>query len=164
MSGIFKSLEISSMGMTVQRQKMDAVSQNIANIDTSRTADGGPYKRKRVIVSEATGATKFQAVMKQAHGKLNTTHANHISGKTARNSFGAELPTVEGREISDPEASSKIIYDPSHPEANAEGYVEMPDIEIINEMVDMISANRAYEANIAAVSSAKRMINEAMEI
>lgn len=163
MSGIFKALEISASGMTVQRQKMDAVSQNIANVDTSRTKDGGPYKRVRITVSEITNKRSFSSAMKRAHGKLAKTNSKHIDGMTISGNR-AETPQVSGKSVVDPGSSTKLIYEPSHPDANPEGYVEMPDIEIINEMVDMISANRAYEANIAAISSAKRMISEAMEI
>ncbi len=163
MSGIFKALEISASGMTVQRQKMDAVSQNIANVDTSRTKDGGPYKRVRITVSETTNKQSFSSAMKRAHGKLIKTNSKHIDGKT-RIGNRTETPQVTGESIVDPASSSKLVYEPGHPDADEKGYVQMPDIEIINEMVDMISANRAYEANIAAVSSAKRMISEAMEI
>lgn len=163
MSGIFRALEISSSGMTVQRQKMDAVSENIANVDTSRTEKGGPYQRRRIVVSETTERPSFSSAMKRAHGKLVRTHSKHIDGIT-RSGNRQETPQVEGKNIVDAASSFKLIFDPSHPEANEEGYVQMPDIEIINEMVDMISANRAYEANIAAISTAKRMINEAMEI
>ena len=163
MSGIFRALEISSSGMTVQRQKMDAVSENIANVDTSRTEKGGPYQRRRIVVSETTERPSFSSAMKRAHGKLTRTHSKHIEGMT-RSGNRQETPQVEGKNIVDAASSFKLIFDPSHPEANEEGYVQMPDIEIINEMVDMISANRAYEANIAVISTAKRMINEAMEI
>ena len=163
MSGIFKALEISASGMSVQRQKMDAVSQNIANVDTARTEDGGPYKRRRIVVSETSAKPSFSTAMKRAHGKLYKTNSKHIDGMTRSGNRG-ETPQVEAKSIVDPASSWKLIYEPSHPDANEEGYVQMPDIEIINEMVDMISANRAYEANIAAVSAAKRMINEAMEI
>ena len=163
MSGIFRALEISSSGMTVQRQKMDAVSENIANVDTSRTEKGGPYQRRRIVVSETTERPSFSSAMKRAHGKRARTHSKHIEGMT-RSGNRQETPQVEGKNIVDAASSFKLIFDPSHPEANQEGYVQMPDIEIINEMVDMISANRAYEANIAAISAAKRMINEAMEI
>lgn len=163
MSGIFKALEISASGMSVQRQKMDAVSQNIANVDTSRTEDGGPYMRRRIVVSETTDRPSFASAMKRAHGKLVKTNSKHIDGMTQSGNRGG-IPQVRAESIVDPASTTKLLYEPSHPDANEEGYVEMPDIEIINEMVDMISANRAYEANIAAVSAAKRMINEAMEI
>ena len=132
-------------------------------MDTSRTEKGGPFQRRRIVVSETTVKPSFSSAMKRAHGKLSKTHSKHIDGMT-RSGNKQETPQVAGENIADPASSFKLVFDPSHPEANEEGYVQMPDIEIINEMVDMISANRAYEANIAAVSTAKRMINEAMEI
>ena len=80
MSGIFSAIEISSSGMSVQRKKMDVVAQNIANVDTAKTPEGTPYRRKRAIVSEGDLGGSFQSQMKQAHGKLSKTHANHLSG------------------------------------------------------------------------------------
>jgi len=164
MSGIFKAIDVASAGMTVQRQKMDVVSENIANIDTSRTAKGGPYRRQRVLVSEADTKPSFRSAMSNAHNKLVRTNSRHIRGRIQSLSRSPEPDGVTGKEISDPESSFKLIYDPSHPDADSEGYVKMPDIEMINEMVDMIAANRAYEANISTISSSKRMLNEALDI
>lgn len=164
MAGIFSAIEISASGMTVQRKKMDAVAQNIANVDTARTPEGTPYRRRRVIVSEGNSGSSFQASMTRAHNKLFKTHANHISGVARSLSNGPALSPASAEEVIDPASGFRQVYDPSHPEANDEGYVELPDIEIINEMVDMIAANRAYEANIAVVTSSKRMINETLDI
>ncbi len=164
MSGIFKAIDVASTGMTVQRQKMDVVSENIANIDTSRTAEGGPYQRQRVIVSEADPRAKFSEAMNTAHNKLSRTNSRHLKGQALSMNDAKDTNKVSGREISDPDSSFKLVFDPSHPDADSDGYVQMPDIEMINEMVDMIAANRAYEANIATISSSKQMLNEALDI
>jgi len=164
MSGIFKAIDVAATGMTVQRQKMDVVSENIANIDTSRTAEGGPYRRQRVLVSETDAKPSFGRAMSAAHDKLARTNPRHIKGRIHSLSRSTEPDSVSGEEIRDPESSFKLVYDPSHPDADSEGYVKMPDIEMINEMVDMIAANRAYEANISTISSSKRMLNEALDI
>lgn len=167
MSGIFRSIDISASGMSVQRRKMDAVSENIANIDTARTAKGGPYRRQRVMVSEAKGGSfdsQLQASLTNRHGKLARTNSRHMQGMSIGSEVEPRGIMAQGTQIDDPDSSTKLVYDPSHPEANEDGFVEMPDIEIINEMVDMIAANRAYEANISAVSASKRMLDEAMNI
>jgi flagellar basal-body rod protein FlgC len=164
MSGIFKAIDVASTGMTVQRQKMDVVSENIANIDTSRTSEGGPYRRQKVVVSEANSRPSFSRAMSSAHDKLTRTNPLHIKGQIRAMNDAPDMNKVSGKEIRDPESSFKLVYDPSHPDADNDGYVQMPDIEMINEMVDMIAANRAYEANIATVSASKQMLNEALDI
>ncbi len=164
MSGIFKAIDVASTGMTVQRQKMDVVSENIANIDTSRTPEGGPYRRQKVVVSETKSSPSFGSLMSNAHNKLTRTNSRHIQGQTRTVNNSSAANKVSGEEIKDPQSSFKMVYDPSHPDADSDGYVQMPDIEMINEMVDMIAANRAYEANISTISASKRMLNEAIDI
>ncbi|HSH00508.1 MAG TPA: flagellar basal body rod protein FlgC [candidate division Zixibacteria bacterium] len=164
MSGIFTALEISSSGMTAQRKKMDAVAENIANVDTTRTPEGGAYRRKRALVSEIEDKPNFQSALRRANGKLAQTNSRHLPGVSELSQPGPELSQVEAEVVADENSEFKKIYDPSHPDADADGFVQMPDIEIINEMVDMIAANRTYEANISAVTTAKRMINEALDI
>jgi len=164
MSGIFKAIDVAAAGMTVQRQKMDVVSENIANIDTSRTPEGGPYRRQRVLVSDVDSKKSFSLAMSAAHDKLARTNPRHIKGRIHALGNSTEPDKVTGQAVSDPDSSFKLVYDPSHPDADSDGYVKMPDIEMINEMVDMIAANRAYEANISTISTSKRMLNEALDI
>jgi flagellar basal-body rod protein FlgC len=96
--------------------------------------------------------------------KLARTNPGHRPGKTLAVNSKVEMPTVDMKEVEDPASSFKLVYDPSHPDADEEGYVKMPDIEIINEMVDMMSASRAYEANTVAIASAKKMAKDALDI
>jgi len=132
--GNFSSIDISASGLFAQRARLDAIANNIANASTTRTDRGGPYRRQDVIF--------------RAH-----------SGRFEPGSAGV---TVEGIvESSDP---PKMVYDPSHPDADARGMVAMPNVNIVEEMVDMITATRAYEANVQAISAARAMAAKALEI
>jgi flagellar basal-body rod protein FlgC len=164
MSGLFSSIEVSASGMTTQRRKMDVVAQNIANAETTKTSDGGPYQRKRVVVSEAEENVPFRTAMSQARTKLARTNGMHLVGHSRTSNENLEISKSDGKEIIDPESSFRLVHDPDHPEADADGFVKMPDIEIINEMVDMMAASRAYEANTMAIASAKEMAKNALEI
>ncbi len=164
MSGIFKSIDISATGLTLQRRKMDVVAENIANAETTRTPEGGPYRRQRILVSESKEDAPFRTVMSKARAKLARTHPGHIPLKSHSRMTQTELSQVEGEKIQDSASGFRLIHDPGHPDANEDGFVRMPDIEIVNEMVDMMSASRAYEANTMAILSAKEMAKNAMEI
>ncbi len=164
MSGILNSIQISSQGLSIQRSKMNIVSENLANAETTRTDDGGPYRRKRVVVSEDQVKGTFRSMMKQAGTNLHRTNSRHLPGRTSVATDRAELPSVTSEAVEDAESSYKLIYDPSHPDADPDGYVRMPDIEIVNEMVDMMAAARAYEANTVAISMAKQMAKDALDI
>ena len=144
---VFSSFDISGSGLTAQRLRMDVVANNIANVNTTRTAEGGPYKRQRVVFEpreEAQFLLPLTAETKR------------------RGTFGGSGVHVVA--VSSDPSPAKKVYDPGHPDADAQGYVNMPNITLVNEMVDMISATRAYEANIAALNSAKSMAAKALEI
>ncbi|UCD18599.1 MAG: flagellar basal body rod protein FlgC [Candidatus Zixiibacteriota bacterium] len=164
MSGIFNSIDISASGMTLQRRKMDVVAQNLANVETTQTKNGGPYRRKRVMVEEAREQIPFRKVMSQTQTKLARTHANHKAGKVVAKQENVEISKVATKEAEDPASSFKLVHDPGHPDADEDGFVKMPDIEVINEMVDMMAASRAYEANTTAILTAKEMAKNALEI
>lgn len=164
MSGLLSAINISAQGLSVQRAKMNAVADNIANAETTETAEGGPYRRKRVLVSEVKETRKFSQALRRADNRLTRTHAGHRSGGSRPTGGKVEMSFVKGQEVQDPSSSFKLVHDPSHPQADAEGYVKMPDVEIINEMVDMMAATRAYEANTVAISSAKQMARNALDI
>lgn len=164
MSGLFNSIEISATGMTLQRQKMDVVSQNIANVDTTRTDKGGPYRRRRVMVAAAEEAVPFKNMISKSRTELARTDPKHLGGTVKSRQETIEVAKAEGREVEDPASSYRLVHDPGHPDADEKGFVKVPDIEIINEMVDMISASRAYEANTTAVLTAKEMAKNALSI
>ena len=145
----FSSLNTSGTALTAQSLRMDIISQNMANIDTTRTAEGGPYKRKTVIFSEISNdKNSFRSMFNTA---LNNETTNSLSGVK-----------VEKIEVDNSEGPKE--YNPNHPDADENGYVTKPNVNIVEEMVNMISANRAYEANITAVNITKGMINKTLEI
>jgi len=164
MGGILSAIEISSRGLSVQRAKMNTVAQNIANAETTETDEGGPYRRKRVVVNEEKIEGSFNSMIREAGLRLARTNQQHIGSRLHRARKNVEYSSVTGKEITDPDSSFRLVYDPSHPKADEEGYVKMPDIEIVNEMVDMIAASRAYEANTVAISTAKKMAKDALDI
>lgn len=164
MASIINAIGISSQGLSIQRAKLDATAQNLANVETTQTKEGGPYRRKQVVVREDTFRDSFASALKRNDTPLTRTHRGHIKGQVKTYTNSVELSSAEGNEVEAPKDSYRLVFDPSHPDANEEGYVKMPDIEVINEMVDMMSASRAYEANTVAISSAKQMAKDALDI
>lgn len=144
--GFFSSLDISASGLTAQRLRMDIISQNIANVNTTRTEKGTPYRRKVVVFEERSLSAPFSQY-------LSESSRERIIGK------GVRVAKI----IEDPSAFKKV-YDPGHPDADEDGYVNMPNVDIITEMINMISASRSYEANVTSINATKSMAMKAMEI
>ena len=161
---IFDSLDISSSGLSVQRRKLTAIASNLANVDTTRTDEGGPYKRRRIVMLEAPKMSKFTTMLTQEQNRLRRTEDKHRS----------EAPPLPGefmigsgvlsQEVREEPVKPRIVYDPNHPDARDDGMVIYPDINVITEMVDMIAASRAYEANITVMNAAKDMANRSLDI
>lgn len=144
--GIFRSINISASGLTAQRLRLDIISNNMANVNTTRTERGGAYRRQRPIFQEKSAKT------------FDTYLTNAKYGKSIRGE-GVKVVAIE----EDP-SPFKLKFDPTHPDADEQGYVSMPNVNTVNEMVDMISALRSYEANVQAINSSKSMIQRALEI
>jgi flagellar basal-body rod protein FlgC len=144
MLDIFSTMNISASGMTANRLRLDVIADNIANAETTRTAEGGPYKRKTVA---------FKEILKGQMGL-----SGDVAPSTA--SFGG----VRVSEIVEDQRAPKLVYEPSHPDANAEGYVEMPNVNVLKEMVDLINAQRAYEANVSSINATKAFASAALGI
>lgn len=140
---LLSSLRISSSGLAAQRKRMEAHSSNIANAQTTRTAEGGPYRRKEVVFGSEPERQNFSEI---------------LEGELAENA-----QTVHATEVVH---SDKVVFkhDPLHPDANAEGYVAMPDINPMVEMANMIEAQRAYESNVTAINTTKSMAMKTLEI
>lgn len=138
------ALNISSSGLSAQRLRMNLISSNLANINTTRTDAGGPYKRKDAVFAANSQTTEF--------------------GRALQDRLQAGLNEVEVTAIVDDNRPPLLKYDPQHPDADEKGYVAMPNINVVEEMVNMISASRSYEANVTAVKSTKEMISEAIDI
>jgi flagellar basal-body rod protein FlgC len=162
----FPSIDISASGLAVQRTRMNITSNNIANVNTTKTdgQPGIPYKRKRVLLSSESNASTFQLALQRSNDGLRLTNDRHLSRGVTIASEGSGIPGVRVEDVVEDDTPPRMIYDPVHPDANAEGYVAMPDINIVVEMVDMISATRAYEANITAINAAKTMARQAIEL
>ncbi|MDP4143297.1 MAG: flagellar basal body rod protein FlgC [Bacillota bacterium] len=140
--GAFSSLNISASGLMAERLRMDTISSNIANVNTTRGENGKPYVRKIAV---------FQENVDKA--------LNRDTGKYEDNLLG-----VKAVGIQDDSSPLRRVYDPSNPDADKDGYVSMPNVNILNEMADMIASTRAYEANVTAINSSKSMFSKALEI
>lgn len=142
--GIFKSIDISASGLTAERLRMDIISKNIANANTTRTSSGTPYRRQVPLFREAQSKISFSA---------------HLSKAIGSSGNGVEVVAIK-----EDKSPFKLAYDPGHPDADKDGYVQMPNIDTVTEMVNMISASRAYEANVTALNTTKSMALKALEI
>jgi len=142
--GMFGAIDSAASGLTAERLRMDIISNNIANVNTTRTAEGGAYKRQMAVFAPREGnGNSFAQLLSQ---QLDSGSGVRVVGITKDNS-----PT-------------RKVYDPAHPDAKQDGYVEMPNVNVVTEMVDMISSTRGYEANVTVVNAAKSMALKALEI
>lgn len=140
----FNSINVSSSALSAERTRMNLISSNLANANATRTPEGGPYKRKDAVFA----ATPLQGRFNQA-----------LDGATAQ-----QVRQVEVSQIVEDQNPPRLQYDPGHPDANPQGYVELPNVNVVEEMADMIGATRAYEANVTAVQAAKSMAMKTLEI
>ncbi len=160
---LFSGLNISAMGLTAQRKRMNAIAGNMANAETTKTEDGEPYRRRIVRLSAGPGHA-FANLLQSVSSRLSTTDARHFAvGEEATTASEVIPGGVESQEVVDP-SPFRVVYDPSHPDADKDGYVKMPNVNVVTEMVDMISASRAYEANVTAVNSMKQISKDALDI
>jgi len=135
-----KTLGTSASGLYAQRKRMDIIASNLANIETTRTEEGGPYRRKMVVMS-----TKE---MDQDFDKM----------------FNSRVKGVQIEDVVEDQTPFKKVYNPSHPDANSDGYLYKPNVDLIVESTNMLMAKRAFEANIAAIKATRQMIIKALEI
>lgn len=143
------SLDISGSGLTASRLRMDVISENLSNAETTRTAQGGPYRRKMVVYECADNAQTFRSMLEdQAKGNGDTAVPQGVK--------------VTG--IVEDQTPFNTEYDPTNPDANAQGYVEKPNVDLIQETTDMMAASRAYSANLTAFDAVKNMAAKALEL
>ena len=167
----FDAFDIAASGMYAQRIKMDAISSNIANINTTRRPDGtlGPYIKKNVAFSAmyddkiSRGPSNFSDNATQAQFNPRTGEMAINSGISLNQGQMSTGVKVDGI-YEDTQNAVKTVYDPTHPDADADGYVNLPNINVVEEMVGMISASKAYEANTVTAENVKTMIQAAMRI
>jgi flagellar basal-body rod protein FlgC len=147
--GILDSLSISASALTAERTRMDVTAENLANAQTTRTEAGGAYRRKVVVLAQdGAVASSFGAQLGKAMGAAGPTTGGGVK--------------VAG--ITEDSTPLKTVYDPGHPDADAAGYVQMPNVEPVEEMVDLITESRAYEANVTAMQTAKQMFTKTLDI
>jgi flagellar basal-body rod protein FlgC len=164
--GIFAGMDISASGMRAMRVWQNTIASNIANAETTRTENGGPYRRQFVVL-ESDDADKDTRIINEKVALEGTmTQDKHMPIPPSNyprdeRFFGNGVHVAEIREDSRPPS---LVYDPSHPDADQNGYVAMPNVNIVKEMTDMISATRAYEANATAFQSMKTMISQGLQI
>jgi flagellar basal-body rod protein FlgC len=135
-------MKINASGLTLERLKLDAISSNIANVNTTRTAEGGPYLRKEVL---------FEEMVDRAQSRL--------TGRIEKRTAGVKVT-----EVYEDQENLRSVFDPDHVDADEEGYVLMPNVNLLDEMVSLIEAQRSYEANATALKASKSMLNKALEI
>jgi flagellar basal-body rod protein FlgC len=145
--GLFDAIDIAGSALSAERLRMDVTAENLANAQTTRGANGGPYRRKVVLLQQAGSGGCFGAALGAAMGSTSRTPGGvHVAG------------------IAQDPAPNRRVYDPGHPDADAQGYVELPNVDPVSEMVDLITASRAYEANVTAMQTAKHMFSKTLEL
>ena len=142
---LLSAMHISASGMSAQRTRMDIIAENIANAESTHTTEGGPYRRRQVIFQTQGLRQPFSDVFKSSfsHDRLQSVQAAYVSQD---------------------KSPFREVYDPSHPDANAAGFVQSPNVNTVEEMVDMNSAGRSFEANVTSMESAKRMFLKTLEL
>lgn len=148
---MFNAIDIAASGMTAERLRLDVVSNNLANVNTTRTENGTPYRRQIVVFEPRED---FESVLQ--------TNINKDNSQGAR--IDQVGQGVRARAIIEDQSPFRAVYEPGHPDADAQGYVMMPNVNAVAEMIDMLSASKAYEANVAAVNAAKSMALKALDI
>jgi flagellar basal-body rod protein FlgC len=166
MIDMFSGLSISASGLRAQRIRQNVISSNLANAETTRTKEGGPYKRQFVVLRENPADPEKRFVFGPDKMKGFTTHDNHIPIPDPGLPLGKDHigSGVEVASIEQDSSPAKLVYDPSHPDANSEGYVALPNVNVVQEMTDMITATRSYEASVTAMNSTKAMLMKALDI
>ncbi len=141
---LIKCMDIAASGMTSQRTRLNIITMNLANANTTKTPEGTPYRRKTAI--------------------FRTVPINNTFEERLQNTLDKKIYGVEVKKIVPVDTEFKKIYDPTHPDADKMGYVSLPNVNLVEEMVNMLDANRAYEANASAIRAAKDMATKALEI
>lgn len=147
---IYSSIEVSASGLSAERLAMDVIANNLANVNTTRTPEGGAFKRQLVV---------FQQKQEQATDATFDPLGASSDSDPGKTRDGVEAVGI----VSDP-GPDRMVYDPTHPDADANGYVHMPNIDVVKEMVDMIAASRAYQANVTAIQESRAMGNAALNL
>lgn len=166
---IFDSMNINTSALNLERTKLDVIASNIANVNTTRTEEGGPYLRKEVTFQESlknvTPFNQLGQARKSTNGSMVQTHGLHLTQNARfRNAGGQKSYGVETTGIVENEENTRLLYDPNHPDADAAGFVEYPNVDMADEMIQMMNTIRSYEANVTAMDASKALLKKALEI
>ena len=151
----FSSMNIVGSGMTAQQARLDVISENITNMNTTRTEGGGAYRRKITVMEAETGKNGFREAMSRAARRGHT-----VSNRGYEQAGGVKIVEI----AEDEETEMPFIYDPSHPDANEEGYVEMPNVTLVKEVTDAMAASQAFSANVTAFNALKQVMQRGLDI
>ena len=144
---MFGNMEISATALTAQRMRMNVTAENLANAETTKGVDGKPYRRKEVVLQSVPDGGTFGSQLSAAMG-----------------GSGVAPGGVKVAAITEDQTNGKLVYDPSNPDADAKGYVRMPNVDTVTEMTDLIDAQRSYEANVTAMQASKQMFSKTLEL
>jgi len=158
----FSSLQTSASGLAANRRWMDTIAENLANAKTTRTEEGGPYRRKVTTFKEVQETVLRNRNLRDRKIDIQKTQKGHMVPEY-RDTRPSKAGQVEAR-VAEEDSEFQWVYDPAHPDANSEGYVAYPNVEVVREMVDLITASRAYEANVTAMNASKAMSKKALDI
>lgn len=161
---LFTSFRIAHDGLSAQRTRLNTVAGNLANVNTTRTAEGGPYKRK-LPVFEAQPLEEIFPASEELYTGENSPIIS-VDGEEIDDPYQNhdKVSSVSLAEIQEDDAPNRMVYEPNHPDANNEGYVAYPNVDPVMEMVDLISTSRSYEANVSVIDAIKKMANQAISI
>jgi len=148
--GLFDAIDASGSGLSAERMRMDVVSENLANAQTTKGADGKAYQRKEVVLQQATPSGSAFSTM--------------LGGMLGANGSTSRVSGVQVAAITTDKTSGRKVYDPSHPDADKSGYVTMPNVNSVTEMTDLITSSRGYEADVTAMQTAKTMFSKTLDI
>jgi len=165
LGSLFKAIDISASGLYAQRTRMNVISENLANIETTRTDEGEAYRRKiAMLKSGMPDEEGFRNLLIQNQLQLEQTNKEHKPDEPFKEKKADEDRGVRVSEIVEDPSPFKMKYDPYHPDADENGYVALPNVDIVMEMTELINATRSFEANVTAIDSSKDMIRKALKI
>jgi flagellar basal-body rod protein FlgC len=174
--GLFDAIEIAGSGLSAERVRMDVTSENLANAQTTKAANGQPYQRQEVLLQQTgSPSSNFEATLSEAIGSggIDTPASDAAAGSDIGAGIGGGAggslthPPAGGVEVAGIVADKtpdQVVYDPGNPEANAQGYVKLPNVNTVTEMVDLISESRSYQSDVTAMQTAKSMFTDTLGI
>ncbi|MBU0508907.1 flagellar basal body rod protein FlgC [bacterium] len=159
---LFTAMDVSASGLAVQRKRMNVIAENLANAETTRTAEGGPYRRQKVVLGQDRQFALELDAQTRVTNDLRREHVNHLPAKESTPD-DSQFSGVKADVVADP-SPFREVYDPGHPDADENGMVKLPNVDLVEEMTELIAASRAYEANVTAFNASKSMMKKALDL